>query len=246
VHYDPAWAYEVSHVVQDGLRRMYGSSKEHPDGENVLFYLTIYNEPTVQPAEPEDLDVAGLLRGMYLFKAGDGGEDRPRIQLLASGIAVPWAVRAAGILAEDYDVVADVWSVTSWNELARDAEAVERWNLNHPGEQPSTAYVTERLSGTAGPALGVSDYMRAVQDQIARWVPNDWQSLGADGYGFADTRAAARRYFQIDAESIVVSALQTLARRGEVKPETVTDAFSRFKIDDPTAVADVEQEGSPA
>jgi pyruvate dehydrogenase E1 component len=166
--------------------------------------------------------------------------------LLASGISVPWALKAADILATDYDVVADVWSVTSWNELARDAEAVERWNLNHPGEQPRTPYVTERLSSTHGPVLAVSDYMRAVQDQIARWVPNDWQSLGADGYGFADTRAAARRFFQIDAESIVVSSLQTLARRGEVKPETVSDAFSRLQIDDPTAVADVEQEGSPA
>jgi pyruvate dehydrogenase E1 component len=246
VHYDPAFAFELSHVVQDGLRRMYGSSEEHPDGESVVFYLTIYNEPTVQPAEPEDLDVNGLLRGMYLYRAANGGDDRTRIQLLASGISVPWALKAADILSKDYDVAADVWSVTSWNELAREAEAVERWNLNHPSDGPRTPYVTERLSGTHGPALAVSDYMRAVQDQIARWVPNDWQSLGADGYGFADTRAAARRYFQIDAESIVVSALQTLARRGEVKPETVTDAFSRFKIDDPTAVADVEQEGSPA
>jgi pyruvate dehydrogenase E1 component len=232
--------------VEDGLRRMYGSSEEHPDGESVVFYLTIYNEPTVQPAEPEDLDVNGLLRGMYLYRAANGGDDRTRIQLLASGISVPWALKAADILSKDYDVAADVWSVTSWNELAREAEAVERWNLNHPSDGPRTPYVTERLSGTHGPALAVSDYMRAVQDQIARWVPNDWQSLGADGYGFADTRAAARRFFQIDAESIVVSALQSLARSGEVKPETVAEAFTRFKIDDPTAVADVEQEGSPA
>jgi pyruvate dehydrogenase E1 component len=246
VHYDPAFAFELSHVVQDGLRRMYGSSEEHPDGESVVFYLTIYNEPTVQPAEPEDLDVNGLLRGMYLYRAANGGDDRTRIQLLASGISVPWALKAADILSKDYDVAADVWSVTSWNELAREAEAVERWNLNHPSDGPRTPYVTERLSGTHGPALAVSDYMRAVQDQIARWVPNDWQSLGADGYGFADTRAAARRFFQIDAESIVVSALQSLARSGEVKPETVAEAFTRFKIDDPTAVADVEQEGSPA
>ncbi len=248
VHYDPAWAYELSHIVQAGLERMYGSTKEQPHGESVMFYLTVYNEAVVQPAEPDDLDVDGLLRGLYLYRAHDiaGDDDVPRIQLLASGVAMPWALQAQQLLAQEYSVAADVWSVTSWNELARDAVAVEKWNLNHPGEAPRSAYVTEKLSGTPGPALGVSDYMRAVQDQIARWVPNDWQSLGADGFGFADTRAAARRYFQIDAESIVVSALQTLSRRGEVKPEIVSEAFERFRIDDPTAVAGVEQEGTDA
>jgi pyruvate dehydrogenase E1 component len=249
VHYDPAWAYELSHIVQAGLSRMYGSTKEQPHGENVMFYLTVYNEPAVQPAEPDDLDVDGLLRGLYLYRAQDiagKDDDVPRIQLLASGVAMPWALQAQHLLAQDYSVAADVWSVTSWNELARDAVAVEKWNLNHPGEAPRTAYVTEKLSGTHGPALAVSDYMRAVPDQIARWVPNDWQSLGADGFGFADTRAAARRYFQIDAESIVVSALQTLAHRGEVKHEVVCEAFERLCIDDPTAVADVEQEGTDA
>ena len=248
VHYDPAWAYELSHIVQAGLSRMYGSTKEQPHGENVMFYLTVYNEAAVQPAEPDDLDVDGLLRGLYLYRAQDiaGKDDVPRIQLLASGVAMPWALQAQHLLAQDYSVAADVWSVTSWNELARDAVAVEKWNLNHPGEAPRTAYVTEKLSGTHGPALAVSDYMRAVPDQIARWAPNDWQSLGADGFGFADTRAAARRYFQIDAESIVVSALQTLAHRGEVKHEVVCEAFERLCIDDPTAVAGVEQEGTDA
>jgi pyruvate dehydrogenase E1 component len=233
VHYDPAFAFELSHVVQDGLRRMYGSSEEHPDGESVVFYLTIYNEPTVQPAEPEDLDVNGLLRGMYLYRAANGGDDRTRIQLLASGVAMPWALEAQQVLHDDFGVDADVWSVTSWNELARDAVEVEKWNLNHPGDSPRQPYVTDLLDGAPGPVLAVSDYMRAVPDQIARWVPGQWQSLGADGFGFADTRAAARRYFQIDAPSIVVAALQALAARGEVKPETVTDTFERFKIDDP-------------
>ncbi|MDQ3627667.1 MAG: pyruvate dehydrogenase (acetyl-transferring), homodimeric type [Actinomycetota bacterium] len=248
IHYDPAWAYELSHIMRAGLERMYGSTKEQPHGESVIYYLTVYNEPVVQPAEPDDLDVDGLLRGLYLYRAHQVGEgdDVPRIQLLASGVAMPWALQAQQVLADDYGVAADVWSVTSWNELARDAVAAEKWNLNHPGDAPHTPYVTEKLSGTHGPALGVSDYMRAVQDQIARWVPNDWQSLGADGFGFADTRAAARRYFQIDAESIVVCALQTLARRGEVKPEVVSEAFERFRIDDPTAVAGVEQEGTDA
>src|SRR5215510_13146286 len=127
VHYDPAWAFEISHIVRAGLERMYGSIDEHPHGEDVFYYLTVYNEPIVQPAEPENLDVEGLLRGMYRYRPADNlGSKAPRIQLLASGVAMPWALKAQGILAEDYGVAADIWSVTSWNELAREAVAVER------------------------------------------------------------------------------------------------------------------------
>jgi pyruvate dehydrogenase E1 component len=226
---------------------MYGSTDEHPHGEDIFYYLTVYNEPVVQPPEPENLDVQGLLRGMYRYQAAPNlGNRAPRLQLLASGVAMPWALRAQEILASDYGVAADVWSVTSWNELAREAVVVERHNLNHPGDEPAVPYVTRRLADTAGPVLAVSDYMRAVPDQIARWVPHEWQSLGADGFGFADTRAAARRFFQIDAESIVVAALDSLAKRREVKPKVVAEAFERFRIDDPTAVAGVPQEGADA
>jgi pyruvate dehydrogenase E1 component len=248
VHYDPAFAYEVAHVVQDGLRRMYGSSDEFPHGENVFYYLTVYNEPIIQPPEPDDVDVAGLLKGMYKIRPvkGNGGDERPRAQLLASGVAVPWALEAQRALHDDFGVAADVWSVTSWNELARDAVEVEKWNLNHPGDSPRVPYVTKVLDGAPGPVLAVSDWMRAVPDQIARWVPGQWQSLGADGFGFADTRAAARRYFQIDASSLVVATLQTLAARGEVKPEVVTETFEKFRISDPTAARGVKQEGGDA
>ena len=248
VHYDPAFAYEVAHVVQDGLRRMYGSSDEFPHGENVFYYLTVYNEPIIQPPEPDDVDVAGLLKGMYKIRPakGNGGDERPRAQLLASGVAVPWALEAQQALHDDFGVAADVWSVTSWNELARDAVEVEKWNLNHPGDSPRVPYVTKVLDGAPGPVLAVSDWMRAVPDQIARWVPGQWQSLGADGFGFADTRAAARRFFQIDAPSVVVATLQTLAARGEVKPEVVTETFEKFRIDDPTAARGVKQEGGDA
>ena len=159
---------------------------------------------------------------------------------------MPWALKAQGILAEDYGVAADIWSVTSWNELAREAVGVERRNLNNPGDEPVIPYVTQRLADAPGPVLAVSDYMRAVPDQIARWVPRDWQSLGADGFGFADTRAAARRFFQIDAESIVVAALDALAKRRAIKPNVATEAFERFRINDPTAVAGVPQEGADA
>jgi pyruvate dehydrogenase E1 component len=245
VHYDPSWAFEIRHIVRAGIERMYGSTDEHPHGEDVFYYLTVYNEPIVQPPEPEDLDVEGLLRGMYRYQSAPGiGDESPRIQLLASGVAMPWALEAREILAKEYSVAADIWSVTSWNELAREAVAVEKRNFNNPSDDPGVPYVTQRLADAPGPIVAVSDYMRAVPDQIARWVPRDWQSLGADGFGFADTRAAARRHFQIDAESMVVAALAALARRGEVEPKVVAEAFERFHVDDPTAVAGVPQEGA--
>jgi pyruvate dehydrogenase E1 component len=248
VHYDPAYAYEVSYIVQDGLRRMYGSSEDYPHGEDVFFYLTVYNEPTVQQAEPDELDTVGLLKGIYLFKRADltGGETVPHVQLLASGVALPWAIEAHRILAKDYSVASDVWSVTSWNELARDAVAADKWNLLHPDESPRVPYITTKLEDRPGPVVAVSDYMRAVPDQISHWVPGEWHSLGTDGFGLADTRAAARRYFNVDTPSIVVGALQALAKRGEVKPETVKEAFDRFKIDDPTALRGVAQTGGDA
>jgi pyruvate dehydrogenase E1 component len=248
VHYDPHAAYEISHIVQDGLRRMYGSSEEHPDGENVIYYLTVYNEPTVQPKEPDDLDREGLLRGIYHVAVPPqvNNDNPPRVQLLASGVGFPWVTDAARLLAEDWGVAADTWSVTSWNELARDAVAAEEWNLMHPSEPARVPYVTDKLKEAEGPFVAVSDYMRAVPNQIAKWVPGDFHALGADGFGFADTRPAARRFFHIDAQSVVVQALQALAERGEVKREVVQEAFDRYRIDDPTAVRGVKQEGGDA
>jgi pyruvate dehydrogenase E1 component len=244
VHYDPAYGFEISHIMKYGLERMYGSTETFPNGEDIIFYLTVYNEAVNQPVEPEDVDVEGILKGAYIYRKANGGEATARI--MASGVSVPWALKAQEILAADYGVEADVWSVTSWNELARDAIEAEKWNLNHPGEYSRMPYITVKLMDTSAVTVAVSDYMRAVPDQIARWVPGPWQSLGTDGFGFADTRAAARRTFQVDAESIVVSVLQTLAQRGTVRPETVREAFNRFRIDDPTAVADVAQEGGDA
>ncbi|QNN53274.1 pyruvate dehydrogenase (acetyl-transferring), homodimeric type [Nocardioides mesophilus] len=250
VHYDPALAYEVSHIVQDGLRRMYGSTEENPNGEPVIYYITVYNEPIVMPKEPENLDVEGLLRGLYHVTVppevhGDGGNP-PRVQLLASGVGFAWVQEAQRLLAEEWGVAADVWSVTSWNELARDAVAVEEWNLLHPSESPKVPYVTDKLKHAEGPIVAVSDFMRAVPNQIAKWVPGDYHALGTDGFGFADTRPAARRYFHVDAQSVVVQALAALADRGEVKREVVQEAFDKYRIDDPTAVRGVKQEGGDA
>jgi pyruvate dehydrogenase E1 component len=229
VHYDPGYAYEISHIMQSGLERMYGDN-----AENVIFYITVYNEPVPQPKEPEGVDVDGILRGIHRVGTAEG--DGPRVQLLASGVALPWITEAARLLREDWGVQADLWSVTSWNELARDAVAAEEWNLLHPADSPRSAYVTDRLTGAPGPVVAVSDYMRAVPLQIARWVPADYRVLGADGFGFADTRPAARRFFHIDAESVVVQALQALADAGEVDREKVQHAFAAYAIDDPTCV----------
>jgi pyruvate dehydrogenase E1 component len=239
VHYDPALAYEVSHIMRSGLERMYGE-----DAENVIFYITVYNEPTAHPPEPENVDVEGILKGLHHVSHAEG--DGPRVQLLASGVGFPWVTEAQQILADDWGVRADTWSVTSWNELARDAVAAEEWNLLHPGENPRTAYVTDRLAGAPGPVVAVSDYMRAVPLQIARWVPADYRVLGADGFGFADTRPAARRYFHIDAQSVVVQTLQALADAGQIERHKVEEAFAKYRIDDPTAVSGVKQEGGDA
>ena len=234
VAYDPAFAFEIAHIVRDGLRRMYAGGP-NGTGEDIFYYLTIYNEPIVQPAEPENADVEGILRGMHLYSPALGVEGRPRAQVLASGVAMPWALRAQRLLGEEWGVDADVWSVTSWNELRRDAVTCEEANLLDPSDTPRVPYVAARLADTSGPVVTVSDFMRAVPDQISRWVPTDYSSLGTDGFGFADTRGAARRFFHVDAESIVLAVLTALSKRGEVKPEAPREAIDQYKLLDVTA-----------
>jgi pyruvate dehydrogenase E1 component len=238
VAYDPAFAYEVTHIVQAGLARMFGVGAYDSSGvsdRDVFYYLTIYNEPIVQPKQPDDLDVDGLLRGIYRYSPSLEVEGRPRAQLLASGVALPWALEAQRLLGEEWNVDADVWSVTSWNELRRDAVECEEATLLDPDGELRTPYVTTVLTDQPGPVVAVSDFMRAVPDQIARWVPGDYTSLGTDGFGFADTRGAARRFFHVDAQSIVMAVLQQLARRREVKPEAPREAFERYQLNDVNA-----------
>ncbi|MBB5152894.1 pyruvate dehydrogenase (acetyl-transferring), homodimeric type [Saccharopolyspora phatthalungensis] len=226
VAYDPAWAFEVAHIAKDGLRRMFGE-----DAENVFFYLTVYNEPYQQPAEPADLDVDGLLRGLYRYQTAPGGSG-PRAQILSSGVIMPLALKAQRMLAEEWGVQADVWSATSWSQLRREAEAADRHNLLHPEAEPQVPHVTRVLSQADGPVVAVSDWMRAVPDLIRPWVPGDMVSLGADGFGFSDTRPAARRVFLVDAESTVVATLAALARAGQVDKSTVVEATRRYRLDD--------------
>jgi pyruvate dehydrogenase E1 component len=238
VAYDPAFAYEVAHIVRAGLARMYGVGAFDSAGasdRDVFYYLTIYNEPMIQPREPENLDVDALLRGIYRYSPALEGTGRPRAQVLASGVAMPWALDAQRILGEEWGVDADVWSVTSWNELRRDAVECEEHALMHPGTDAPVPFIASALADAPGPVIAVTDYMRAVPDQISRWVPGDYMSLGTDGFGFADTRGAARRYFHVDAQSVVVATLGRLAAAGEVKPEAPREAFEKYQLDSVTA-----------
>ncbi|WP_427117858.1 transketolase-like TK C-terminal-containing protein, partial [Pseudarthrobacter scleromae] len=225
VTYDPAYGYEMGHIIRDGLERMYGPESED---RNLMYYLTVYNEPITQPAEPEELDVEGVIKGIYLLAPAK--IDGPRAQILASGVSVPWAIEAQRILAEDWSVSADVWSVTSWNELRRDGLAAEEEAFLNPGEPARVPFVTRQLEGATGPVVAVSDYMKAVPDQIRQFVPNEFATLGADGFGFSDTRAAARRFFKNDTHSIVVRSLEMLARRGEVDAQAPIKAIEKYRL----------------
>ena len=231
ITYDPAYSYEIAHIVKAGLERMYGGN--HPD-PNVMYYLTIYNEPMVQPDEPEGLDVEGLLKGIYLLKKGSlqGG---PTATILASGVGMAWALEAQELLAKDWSVNADVYSVTSWNELRRDGVEAERHNFLHPDQPAKVPYVTQKLSDAQGPIVAVSDFMHSVQDQIREFVPGTYLTLGADGFGFSDTRPAARRHFAIDGPSITARVLQQLAKEGAVAPDALQQAVAKYQLLDVTA-----------
>jgi len=230
VHYDPAYGYEIRHIVRDGIQRMYGEDGRDP---NVIYYLTVYNEPMLQPAEPEDVDVEGILRGIHLLSPAQG--EGPKAQILASGVGVPWALEAKELLAQDWGVDAAVWSVTSWNELRRDGLAADEHNFLNPTAERRTAYVTQKLAGAEGPFVATSDYDHLVPDQIRAWVPGTYATLGADGFGFSDTRAAARRHFKIDGPSVAVRVLQQLESEQKVPAGSTAQAIEKYRLMDVTA-----------
>ena len=232
VQYDPAYAYEIAHIMKDGFVRMYGDGSDGRD-QNVMYYLTVYNEPIHQPAQPDGVDVEGIVKGLYLLEPAEG--DGPRVQLLASGVGVPWAREAKRMLAEDWGVQAAVWSVTSWYELRKDALQADEHNFLHPEDERRVPYVTAKLQGAEGPFVATSDFEHQVQDAIARWVPGDYYTLGADGFGFSDTRPAARRFLKIDAASMAVRALQGLADQGKIDRSTVKQAIDKYDLFNPNA-----------
>jgi pyruvate dehydrogenase E1 component len=221
--YDPAFAYEVAVIVQDGLQRMYG------EGEEVIYYLTLYNENYTMPplvAGHEE----GVLQGLYKFRKS-AITSKVSVQLFGSGAILREALRAQELLAEKFGVAADVWSATSYKRLRTDALNVQRWNMLHPTSTARTSYLEQVLEKEKGPFVAVSDYMKMVPDQIAPWVPGGLMTLGTDGFGRSDTRSALRRYFEVDAESVVVGALYALARSGQVKKQVVERAIRELQVD---------------
>ncbi|HEV3073388.1 MAG TPA: pyruvate dehydrogenase (acetyl-transferring), homodimeric type, partial [Thermoanaerobaculia bacterium] len=245
--YDPAYAYEVAVIIRDGLRRLY------QEREDVFYYITLYNENYPMPPKPEGVD-EGILKGLYKLRpappiatppseappaAGKKAAGKPaapppaapRAHLLGSGSLLREALRAQEILAERYGVAADVWSATSYKALLRDALDAERWNMLHPDEEPRQPYVVSLFAGEDTPVIAVSDFMKAVPDQIARWLPGRLFSLGTDGFGRSDTREALRRFFEVDAECVVVATLYSLARRGAVERQLVQQAIVDLGVD---------------
>ena len=220
--YDPAYAYEMALIVEEGMGRMLHR------GEDIFYYLTLYNEAYVMPRLPEDAR-EGILKGLYLVKPAEGKHEL-RARLLGSGPILREAIRAQAILAEKFQVAADVWSVTSYGELRRDALDCERHAAMHPEEPARTPYVTEQLGASEGPVVAATDYLKAVPELVARWVPGDFVTLGTDGFGRSDTREALRCFFEIDAEHIATATLAALARQGKFDPGRVREAIKSLGI----------------
>ena len=225
IAYDPAYAYELAVIIQNGLQRMY------VDHERVFYYLSVYNENYEQPPMPEGV-TEGILKGMYRLAStdsGDGQAERP--QLFGSGTILPEVRRAQELLKEKYGIGSDVWSVTSYSELARDAQSASRWNWLHPGEATKQSFLEQSLAGVSGPVVAASDNVRLVPDQIREWVPGTYIVLGTDGYGRSDAQPALRRHFEIDAECTAYAAISGLAERGQFPAEKLPGVIRDLGID---------------
>jgi pyruvate dehydrogenase E1 component len=222
VSYDPTYAYELAVIIQDGMRRMFGEQ------ESVFYYITCMNENYVHPPMPEGVK-DGILRGMYQLRVG--GKGKIRVQLMGSGTILREVIAAADLLMNDFGIPSDIWSVTSFNELRRDALATERWNQLHPEEDPRQSYLESTLAHREGPYVAATDYMKIVPDQVQRWMPGQYVTLGTDGYGRSDARDALRRFFEVDERYIAVTALKALADEGKVDQKTVSSAIAKYGID---------------
>jgi len=222
VAYDPTYAYELAVIIQDGLRRMIGQQ------ENIFYYITCMNENYVQPPMPAGVE-DGILRGMYLLQVG--GQGKIRAQLMGSGTILREVLGAADLLKDDFGIPTDVWSVTSFNELRRDALETERWNILHPTETPRKSYLEEKLADKPGPFIAATDYMKIVADQVQRWMPGRFISLGTDGYGRSDARKELREHFEVDRRFIAITALKALADDGTLDMKTVSQAIEKYGID---------------
>ncbi|MBT7309087.1 MAG: pyruvate dehydrogenase (acetyl-transferring), homodimeric type, partial [Gammaproteobacteria bacterium] len=222
VAYDPTYGYELAVIIQDGLRRMM------QEQENVFYYISVMNENYPHPEMPNGVE-AGIIRGIYKLHTTGAGEHH--LQLMGSGAILREVEAAALLLESDWGVTADVWSVTSFNELARDGQDVARWNRLHPTDAPRQSYVAESLQGARGPVVAATDYIRLYAEQIRDEVPGRYETLGTDGYGRSDTREKLRDFFEVDRNHVVVAALKALADEGAIENSVVAEAISRYSID---------------
>jgi pyruvate dehydrogenase E1 component len=222
VSYDPAFAYELTVIVLDGMRRMYQQQ------ESVFYYITVMNENYLQPAMPGDVE-EGIVKGIYQLQKG--GKHKKRVQLLGSGTILREVIAAAELLEKDFKVAADIWSVTSFNQLRREGLDVERWNTLHPEEEQRQSYVTQQLAGQQGPVVAATDYIRSYADQIRPFVPGPYSVLGTDGYGRSDMRSQLRKFFEVNRYYVAIAALKSLVDQGDLKPDVVTQAIKKYKID---------------
>jgi len=227
IAYDPTYAYELAVIIQDGMRRMYAEQ------EDVYYYITVMNENYAHPAMPAGAE-QGILKGMYLLREGGKGkgEKRPRVQLLGSGTILREVIAGAEMLERDFGVVADIWSVTSFNELRRDGLETERWNRLHPEAEPRVAYVEQCLKGRTGPVVAATDYMKIFADQIRPFLHEHYVVLGTDGFGRSDTREKLRGFFEVDRRHVAVAALKALADTTEaMAPKRVAEAIAKYGVD---------------
>jgi pyruvate dehydrogenase E1 component len=222
--YDPAYAYEYAVLMIDALKRLY------QDGETAIYYITCGNENYVHPGMPEGAE-NGIIRGMYKLQSSQVSSPKAGIRLLGSGAILRMTLQAQQILAEKYQIASDVYSVTSYTELRREAQTCQRWNMLHPTAPPKVSYLEEQFAGYDGLTLAASDNVRAVTEQIQPWVPGDFYVLGTDGMGRSETREALRRHFEVDAESIVIATLWRLSKAGVIAPSEVQKAIEELGVD---------------
>jgi pyruvate dehydrogenase E1 component len=222
VAYDPAFAYELAVIIHDGMKRMYEQDQD------IFYYITVMNENYVHPPMPADC-TEGILRGMYKFSAGK--KKKLHVQLLGSGTILREVIAAGELLEQDFNVSADIWSVTSFNELRREGLDVQRWNLLHPEKPARTSYVTACLNDAGHPVIAATDYMKIHADQIREFVPGRYAVLGTDGFGRSDSRKQLRKFFEVDRYYVAIAALKTLADTGSVPAKTVSEAIRKYGID---------------